>query len=487
MDIELEALEEKARYLVTQKHYKDAIACYQQLWVADKAGRWRQAMAECFLARAREFAGRNMYQQAVEQWRQYQPLTESESKVLPEVVLWQLGADNIKAAEALLGQLEAAQLDQADDFGRIMALLILTEYPELREALPGKSQFVSDLNNVESALQCLSDDSLSLSYLQKLPESSVFRDIADFITAILTHDASVSISSESILYACAQILPLLRLQGVAFVAAMVGLNARQRQCVYRLRKLQPEQQQFIERYVEKAGSVDEVQQFDWVMQFKSLVGVDMSLAFCRATLPNDFLRWLKFKKQFQQCSVFELCRLKALACERSDDYRAAEQHWLDAINCLARNSDNDLKIALILRHIAGFYPLDEQKHWLQDSLRYDEDDIETREQLEKLEPQTFIHSDGQDTELVDDLAGLFSVSPEQQQALWDAADELMMAFTPEQLAQEFQPEAEENDLEQMLARTPALMDGLLLLKAARQLGFKAQVTVKQLVKTLANQ
>jgi tetratricopeptide (TPR) repeat protein len=89
MNTDTQLLEEKARQLVDQKQFKEAIAYYRQLWLQDDCPRWRQAMAQCYLDRAREFARRSLYRQAIEQWRQYQSLAESADKVVSEVVLWQ--------------------------------------------------------------------------------------------------------------------------------------------------------------------------------------------------------------------------------------------------------------------------------------------------------------------------------------------------------------------------------------------------------------
>ncbi len=487
MDTDAEALERQAWQLVEAQQFKEAIACYRQLWLQDDSPRWRQAMAQCHLAQGRQFARRAMYRQAIEQWRQYRQLAESGNRVPAEVILWQLGDGDVDTAEALLSQLDAGQLDNEIEFSRILALLVMSRYPVLRNVLPENSRFVLDLKIVESALSSLPDEAACLDGLQTLPKHSAFRDIADFVQTVLSNDVSTPIESESLLYSCSRIAPVLRLQGAQFVRSLSGLNDRQRQLVYQLRNLQPEQRQFIERYREHQEDSDNIGQFDLVMQFKSLTGAEAARVFCQATLPNDFIRWLRFKQQFPQCSAFDLCRLKALACERSDDYRAAEQHWLDAVDRLSGDVENRLKIALILRHIAGFYPPEQQLPWLKESLQYDPEDIETQEKLARLEPQAFLVSAENDADQ-QGVSGLFdAITEQQQQALWQRADQLMMAFTPEQLAQEFQAEAGPLDLEQLLARTPALMDGLLLLKAARQLELPVSVTVPELVQTVVKQ
>jgi tetratricopeptide (TPR) repeat protein len=485
MDTESEALEEKARQLVNQKQFKEAIAYYRQLWLQDDCPRWRQAMAQCYLARAREFARRSLYRQAIEQWRQYQSLAESADKVVSEVVLWQLGYGDVKAAQSLLSRLDAKQLDDDGDFNRILALLVLCQYPVLRDVLPKDSRFVYDLNVMIAALRNLPDKAACCEDLEKLPKHSAFVEIAQCVRSLLTADIAAAVTPDSILYSCYRMIPLLRLQGAKFVQAVLMLNSRQRQLLYRLRKLKPGQQQFIEQYLEHLDGRDNPRLVDLVMPFKSLTDIEVALKFCQANLPNDFICWLKFKKHFPQCSDFDLCRLKALACERSGDYRAAEQHWLEGISCLSGKAENQLKIALILRHIAAFYPPEEQQCWLKESLQYDPDDIETQDKLATLEPEAFLVSDEPVAGQPGELSALFStISASQQQLLWQRADQLMMEFTPEQLAQEFQPELESVDLEQLLARTPALMEGLLLLKAARQLALPVSVTVSQLVNTV---
>ncbi len=484
MEIDVERLAIKAQQLVSDKRFKDALTYYRQLRSYDDSTRWMQAMADCYLARAREFAHRAMYRQAVEQWRQYQQLVENPLEGLHEAVLWQLGSGDLKAAELMLSQLSAEQLDGHADFCRNLALLVLGKYAQLRTALAKESQFVSDLNIVESALHCLPDTTECLEQLQQLSENSAFCDIADFIRALLKQLPLKLVAPESWLSDCIAIIPVLQLQGEQFIHAMAALDSKQRQLLYRLRKLQPVQQQFIEQFVEHAGSSGQVQQFDLIMQFKQLTDSKLALAFCQATLPNDFIRWVKFKKQFPQCTGFQLCRLKALACERSGDYHAAEQHWLDAIDCLRRDPEKYLHIALILRHIAEFYPTEEQISWLEESLQYDPDDIATQDKLGKLEQQTMVHLVEEDDQ-ADEISLLFTeLSKPQQQRLWQMADQLMMECTPEQLAEEFQAAAGQVDLEQLLARTPALMDGLLLLKAARQLEFSTTVTVDKIIQTV---
>ncbi len=478
MDINAESLAAKAQQFTRDKQFKEALACYRQLWIEDDSTRWSEAMAECYLARAREFGRRAMYRQAVEQWRQYQQLVESPVEVLHQLVLWQLGAGDIKAAELQLSRLTVEQLDNHTGFSKILALLVMSQYTELRWTLPKESQFVNDLKLVESALHCLPDVEACLDNLQQLPEHSVFAEIAGFVRTLLKPDKPLSGIG-------AQLIAVLQLQGAQFINAVVKLNAEQRQLIYRLRKLKPGQQQFIEQYADYSAPVDAVQQFDLVMQYKQLTDSETAFAFCQAAMPNDFLRWLKFKKQFPQCSDFELCRLKALACERSGDYRAAEQHWLDAIDCISAKAEHDLEVALILRHIADFYPPEEQLSWLEESLQYDPDDIDTQEKVAKLERQMTVFSVAQENDDVDQIVELFAELPKPQlEALWQTADQLMMTLTPEQLAKEFQAEAGQANLEQVMARTPAMMDGLMLLKAARQLDLPTPVTVKQLLQTV---
>ncbi|WP_198243718.1 tetratricopeptide repeat protein [methane-oxidizing endosymbiont of Gigantopelta aegis] len=479
MPNEIQSQAEKARQLVSQAQYKEAAECYRKLWLETDDIHWRQAMAECYLARAQMFAKRAMYREAVDLWRQYRQMNAADSVQLDDAVLWLLALGDQAEAKALLKQGSADQIDYLNpDLVMTLGLLQLTGTVDLRGCLPQDSQFVADLAVAEAALQALPDKQAAAQIVQDLSPDSAFYDFARLIQEL-------PLPQDSPYAACLPVLQVLPLQGQRFVAAMTALNRRQREAVYALRRLSEQQCQFIERYCEQVDDITPLQAFDWVMQFRALTSFAEAMAFCAGHLPNDFVRWLRFKKQFPELSAFELSRLKALACERSNDFHGAEQHWLDAIDSLNKTPGQAMKIALILRHIAEFYPPESQAEWLAQSLRYDPDDVETQDKLATLEGQHTpfsLQTSGDDGDVFDVL--LTGLDDDKKALLYEKRDELMMVFTPEQLAAAFESDMPSRDLEQALARQPMLYEGLLLLKAAECCHLPKPFSVQQLLNTV---
>lgn len=479
MPNEIQSQAERARQLVNQQQYKEAAECYRGLWLQTDDVQWRQAMAECYLARAQMFAKRAMYREAVDLWQQYRQLNAADSVQLNDAVLWLLALGDQAAAKELLQQCSTDQIDYLNpELAVMLGLLQLTKTVDLHGCLPQKSQFVADLAKAEAALQALPDKQAAAQIVQGLSPDSAFYDFARLIQ-------EQPLPEDSPYASCLPVLLVLSLQGQRFVAAMAALNRRQREVVYALRRLSEQQCQFIECYCEQVDDITPLQAFDWVMQFRALTSFTEALAFCAGHLPNDFVRWLRFKKQFPELSAFELSRLKALACERSDDFHGAEQHWLDAIDSLKKTPGQAMKIALILRHIAEFYPPESQAEWLTQSLRYDPDDVETQDKLAALEgqhTQVSLQTSADDDDIFDVL--LAALGDDKKALLYEKRDELMMALTPEQLAAAFQSEMSPPDLEQALARQPILYEGLLLLKAAEHSHIPAPFSLQQLLTTV---
>ena len=480
MPNEIQSQAERARQLINQQQYKEAAECYRELWLQTDDTQWQQAMAECYLARAQMFAKRAMYREAVDLWRQYRQLNVADRLKLDDVVLWMLALGDQAGVEEFMQQCSADQIDYLNpELAVILGLLQLTGTVDLQACLPQGSQFLADLSVAERALQALPDKQAAAKIAEDLTPDSVFYDFACLIQG-------QPVPQDSPYAVCLSVLQVLSLQGQRFVVAMAALNRWQRETVYALRRLSDLQCQFIERYCEQVGGIMPLQAFDWVVQFRALTGFAEALAFCAGHLPNDFVRWLRFKKHFPELTAFELSRLKALACERSDDFHGAEQHWLDAMDSLKKTSGQAMKIALILRHIAEFYPPESQTEWLEQSLRYDPDDVETQDKLAALERQqvlTSLQTADEDDDVLDAL--LAGLDDDTKARLYEKRDELMMELTPEQLAAAFQSQMSAPDLEQALARQPLLYEGLLLMKAAEHNDIPVPFSFQQLLTTVA--
>lgn len=382
-------LARQAQAQVDAGHYKEAIALYKKLLQhGDNDDCYRQ-LAYCYRQRAKSFAARGMIKEALVLWESYTEYAQPPYQDSDHYILWLIASEDQPKIEKHLSQLGKRQLDQDyPELARILGLLILTTYPEFRQLLSDDSAFSKHLNTVQAALESQDLDKM-LEKLKALPYRSAFRDLrllASACKAVSSNDVDAlldKIPARSPYAGAARLLRICLFQGTALAESMAGLNPRQRQLVAEIKGLSDAQLNLIDAYGENHGLMTDKIKFDLAIQFQSLFGEELSRRFCLTLLNRYPAGGKDYQNAFGEPDTFETHRLKALAYEQEHRHQDAEPHWRLCIKQLEhKGGDSELKIALILRHIATHQTDSALANELRiESLKHDPDDIDSLLQI----------------------------------------------------------------------------------------------------------
>jgi len=265
-------------------------------------------------------------------------------------------------------------------------LLMMTEHPEFQHYLPQDSALIAHFNIAQMAMQAYQENDLEKlsEFLKQLPYRSAFRDFRTLLNAALvistgTEQGQALLTKIPVNSPYTQIAKLIgasSLEGSALADDLLMINHKQRKIIGDIKGLKKKQLELIDQLVRQKDRWSDKAKFNLAIQFKSLFGAGSAQQFCQALLVDYPAGRRDFNKKFSSIDKFEENRLSALSCERDHNGYEAEYFWKECISILnGEDTDNGLKIALILRHIADQQEeLEERIELLAESLDYDPDD-----------------------------------------------------------------------------------------------------------------
>jgi len=379
------SLEQKALAELKAEHYKEAIELYKQLWETSDDKKWQQQLSYCYLQRATSFAERGMYREALLLWDNYTQFAESPEEALDLYICWQIQGEDGHKIQTALKQLSAQQIDQQfPELAVLLGCLILTEKPEFKRYLPQDSIFIAHLKIAQVALQAyLDNDQQQLNeVLKQIPYRSAFRDFKTLLNAAQNYPQSIEqaltkISVRSPYYQALSLLHCSTFEGAKLVQQLGKYSYSQAREIAEIKGFNNQQQQLIDSLVEHRDDISDQVKFNVLIQYQSLWPTGVAEDICKAMLIHYPEGHKDFKKHFNGLSGFEENRLKALACENKSNNIEAEAYWRQCVEALQyENTDNNLKMALILRHMAALQDDIELCNQLMiESLDYDADDL----------------------------------------------------------------------------------------------------------------
>lgn len=366
--VEVRDLENQAISLFNAQKYKEAIALYKQLLLSSNNPVWQQQLADCYLRRAEGFGVKSMYKEALVLWENYRQHAQPPYEYFDHYLVWLIQSDNSAAIQSSLEQLTAQQLDKNyPELAAVLGTLILTHHPEFQPVLPQDSVFIAHLKIVQSALQAYKQNDLASvdQALQQLPYRSAFRDFrtvlkAGLLIARAPAEACVllgKIPANSPYSQAARLLLASTLKGSELAIELAQFSHAQRKLVTDGICLNKQQIELIEYLCKQKQPWPDKFKFNLAIQYQSLFGSELAQCFCFSLLTSYPAGQRDFEKAFNSIDEFEQNRLKALSCEEKDNSYDAYYYWKQCIKALLKQGDdNDLKIALIYRHIAKCQP-----------------------------------------------------------------------------------------------------------------------------------
>ncbi len=388
-------MKQQAQSQLDSRHYKEAIRLYKKLWAETDDKKYQQQLAFCYLQRALSFASREMIKEALVLWDNYIQHIEPPYDAYDHYICWLIQTKNNNKLQTALKALSAEQLDkQYPELTTLLGLLILTEHQELQQDLPKDSALINQFKTVQTALQFYQDnnqDELNKT-IKSIPYRSAFKDLRTLLNAVQFIPEQISqaqallakIPNSSVYSPAANLLLTLTLEGNALFEQLITLSKKQRKLIAELKGFSKKQQQFVDYFVQHKDNLNDKIKFNAGIKFQSLCDTDFIQQFCQALLASYPAGRSNFNKHFNRPSVFEENRIKALVCEAEDNTYDAEDYWLNCIDALKaeKNTDHNLKIAFIQRHIAKQQPPSEETTQLIiDSLEYDPEDLSSYRQI----------------------------------------------------------------------------------------------------------
>ncbi len=370
-------------------HYKESIALYKQLLSGTDTDSdpHHQQIALCYWLRALSFAERDMYKEAIVLWENQRQHIQPPYNGYDHYISWLIQISDQKKIHNHLQQLSPQQLDK--EFPQLSAFLgslLITSHPQLQQLLPQDSNLIIHLKAVQLALESFhnKDFETTNSALKQIPFRSAFRDFRTVLKAVISIPTSPTEASSllskvptSSPYAkAATILLAYHHNGSALIKELFPLSHKQTKIICDTKGLSKTQFKFVDAMTRHNPPFSDKIKFNLVIQYQSLCGTSIAQSYCQALLATYPAGKRDYKKSFSSSDNFEDNRVKALIYEEKNDIYEAEIHWRKCISLLSNEEKegNNIKIALIFRHIAEFLADYEKTECLIESLDYDADD-----------------------------------------------------------------------------------------------------------------
>ncbi|MCK5190481.1 MAG: hypothetical protein KAR12_10565, partial [Methylococcales bacterium] len=387
-------LEKQALSQLNAGHYKEAIGLYKKCLQTSDNDEWIQQIAYCYLQRALTFAARGMMKEALVLWENYSQYASPPYEAYDHYISWLIQAKNHAKTEECLGQLSAQQLEkQYPDLAVLLGLLMLTEHPEFQQYLPQDSALIAHYKIVQTVLLAYQQNNLEKvkEGIKQIPYRSAYRDLRTLLNAAIAAPTSIEqtqallakIPANSPYSQTAKLILACTREGSELVKDLFQFNHKQCRMIAEVKGLNKKQLEFIAHLNRQKDRLSDKIQFNLAIQYQSLCGSELAEHFCQAMLASYPAGRREFNKNFGKLNEFEDNRLRALIYERDNESYEAEYYWKQCIKILSNEgTDNDLKIALIFRHIAVKQPEgEEQVQLLIESLEYDPADLDSYLQI----------------------------------------------------------------------------------------------------------
>lgn len=381
------SLEQQAQTQLSAGKYKEAIGLYKKLLKISDHNEWHKKLAYCYVQRATALAAQGMFNEALVLWENHRQHTQAPYAAYDQYIIWLILSKNKARIQENIQQLSAQQLDKEyPALAAVLGLLILTEHPEFALDLPQDSMFIAHLQQVKMALQAYQDNNREKldEALKQLPYRSAFKDLRTVLNALIALPESIDqarvllakIPDNSAYSNFAHLLLVSTFDGAELAKNLVKLSPAQRNIISNIKGFNKTQLEFLTHLTRQYEHLSDKVKFNMAIQYQSLCGTEFAKNYCQQLLVNYSAGHKIFKKNFGAVDEFENNRLHALACERQGNSYDAEHYWRLCIKELIGQhlEENNLKIALILRHLSKREEPAEKTELLIESLQYDAED-----------------------------------------------------------------------------------------------------------------
>ncbi|MCF6205225.1 MAG: hypothetical protein L3J59_16440, partial [Methylococcaceae bacterium] len=373
--------------------YKEAVELYKQALGEVDNDQLRLKISG-YLDKAKVFKLGDKYNDLLSfteklQQKEVEPIEQVEADGFEDLFKQLIQLDYLDQIPVLLSKLSIDQLDkQYPVQTAVVGFLVLTQHPEFEQELLQDSTFTTDCKVAQKALQAflINDLEVLKHTLKLIPFRSAFKDFRIILNAVLATPNSIekiqlllgTITDESPYYPVANLLLAYNKGGADLFKDLASFDYGQQNLIGKIKGFNDQQQEFITHLLRQYEDLSEKTMFSMAIQYQDLFGSSLAEQFCQSLLISYPAGYEDYIKSFGSVNEFEELRIKALACEKEDNFYDADYFWRQSIDLLKVEEGNEVKVALIFHHIAQHQQDEVAKNdYLIESLQHDPDNITT--------------------------------------------------------------------------------------------------------------
>ncbi len=386
----LEERVERARRCLTNGRWKEAIDAYKRLLKIESRDVWREGLADAYLGRTTELAGKAMYKEALVFLENLSALGCRRETAALQTACLLLAEKTEQAVQQYLDAKQTLPRQQDDFLQSLFAARVIAGEEKLLQAFPEDSPIVKHYGPINAALDawCTGDDEDARQLLKAIPYRSPFRDLRTMLTAALLQSSDEQaarkllsrIDKDSPFAGAMNVMRLRALTGPEWLAAVSKLGPAAKKYAVANKGVDDKIFALFSRMQKGARSAKE--RFNLLAAHARLFDPKSVHRACLDLLPAYPAGAKRYSKQFGPLSEYDDAHINALIAEQENDWEKACHWWRELLNIggKADTEQNRLRSALIARHLADilkthFSPYSEKlEELLLFSLRFDPDD-----------------------------------------------------------------------------------------------------------------
>ena len=360
-----EELERDARLFLGQRQFKEAIPVLKDLLKRERRPDWEDQLALAYLERARQVAGKGMFQDAAMLWENHAQLRKSVAPSL-EYLDWLLQSGQVARLGQVLGTAPAGLLASPHAARLLESLAILAlENDKWLKSLPADHPIARQHPRVKEAIAAYAagKDAEMKECLQAIPSRSPYRNLGLLLKGLATLSDNPGTARE-LMSRVEPASPCRLLARNLLEATSADAEPgpalddwpRHRAVLERLQgydKAQLAMQRDLRKAARARGTRTLV---ETVLRYRAQLGDAASRRFCFPSLIGCPETIPLYERAFGKLTPFERNRLWALHEEHQRNYPKACNHWFACIDLLKQDKTGarqTLTQALIHRHVAG--------------------------------------------------------------------------------------------------------------------------------------
>ncbi|MGH8559840.1 MAG: tetratricopeptide repeat protein [Methylococcales bacterium] len=399
---------ERGATALQNARYKDAIIFYKQLIKMEARDEWKYRLAKAYHGRACELGGKGMYEEALAVLANaisHDPSIDH----FEELIQWSIGAGRYEAAvKKFLNVRNQLGKDELDRFESMFALAVVSSSDELAKFFPEDSKLRSHLPVIRQAIDayCRGDDRTLAALLGQISFHSPYRDMRSILSALSTHASGATdaierlsrISENSAFKPAARIVEQ-AISNPLDVRKLAQYSAQSRDFILTVQGIDSRSWDLAEKISKTPVSAKNL--FNLLLNDPLFHVNRLVQELCYQLLAQYPYGIRAYEKKVKALEKFEFYRIHALALERGQDYDNATKAWAGAAHAMAQqdeNRKNRLIRAMFLRRSAACAELGGDflsigaRRLLEDSLKFDPDNLATYHRLFKIYKNANDHS-----------------------------------------------------------------------------------------------